>query len=206
MPMIITVDSENRATLSPLVEAMLEARKQVFVDLLGWELNVRQGRFETDEFDNEHARYLIVADAENRHLGSARILPTTRPHILGTLFPQLCADAPPQGTRIFEITRFCLGRNLGAVRRREIRNSLVRALVDHALTGKIVAYTGVAEQAWLRQILAFGWQCRLLGDLQSIGGMTLGALRIDISKDTPRLLSEAGIVRSAAAETTQEAA
>ena len=89
------------------LRTMFEDRKSVFVDLLKWDVPVLDGRFELDQFDDGHATYIIIADENGDHLGSARLLPTTRPHILGTLFPDLCAGPPPIGPGVFEITR-CL--------------------------------------------------------------------------------------------------
>ena len=201
--MIFTADPTSAAA-DRAVRGMFEARKRVFVDLLGWDLPVLAGRYEVDQFDDVHARYLILADGQ-RHLASARLLPTTRPHILDSLFPELCEEAPPRGPDIYEITRFCLDRSLGAAGRRQARDALVLALVDHALANGITAYTGVAELAWLQQILAFGWRCRPLGLPRTIGGATLGALRIEATPDTPALLARAG-VRGPAAEIRPEAA
>lgn len=190
--MLITVDTASSAA-DAAMRGMFEARKRVFVDLLGWDLPVLAGRYEVDQFDDPHARYLILTDRDQNHLASARLLPTVRPHILGDLFADLCEDAPPQGLDIYEITRFCLERSASAAHRREARNRLVTALADYALANGITAYTGVAEMGWLQQILAFGWRCRPLGVPQRIGGMMLGALRIEITPDTPALLAAAGI-------------
>lgn len=176
-----------------VLRQMFEARKRVFVDLLGWDVPVLDGRFEIDQFDDRSAHYIVVTDADGTHLGSARLLPTMRPHILGSLFPMLCEDTPPRGPAILEITRFCLDRRLRAAERRQVRDRLVSALVDHALATGIERYTGVAELAWLQQILAFGWSCRPLGLPQSIDGQLLGALAIDITAATPALLARAGI-------------
>ncbi len=172
---------------------MFEARKQVFVDLLKWDLALIDNRFEVDQFDDCHARYLIISDEARGHLGSARILPSERPHILGHLFPELSAQPVPTGPGIAEITRFCLGRNQSAADRRHTRNRLVSAIVTHALERDIGLYTGVAELGWLQQILAFGWVCRPLGPPQRIGGHLLGALAIEIDANTPALLSANGL-------------
>lgn len=194
---MMTILPKDNVRAAPTLAAMFEARKQVFIDLLGWDLPVLADRFEIDSYDDEQARYLIIADADHRHLGSVRLLATDRPHILGDLFTQLCEGEPPRGDDIFEITRFCLGRGLGAGRRRDVRDMLVTALTRYALDHGIRAYTGVAEAGWLQQILAFGWRCRPLGLPQRIGGRMLGALRIDIDEETPGLLAAAGIHASA---------
>ena len=175
------------------LKGMFEARKQVFVDLLKWDVPVIDGRFEVDEFDTPAARYLLVTDREGTHLGSARLLPTSRPHILGSLFGTLCAGPVPTGPAIAEITRFCLGRNQTSVERRLTRNRLVSALVRDAQKRGIKTYTGVAEISWLQQILAFGWHCRPLGPPKVIGRSMLGALAIEIDGGTPALLAANGI-------------
>jgi N-acyl-L-homoserine lactone synthetase len=198
--MIVIGRQSREPAKESLLQAMFEARKQVFVDLLKWDVPVLDGRYEIDQFDDEHATYLIVADPNGRHLGSARLLPTLRPHILDSLFPALCAGDPPRSADCFEITRFCLGRNQNASQRLETRNRLVSTLARYALENGIATYTGVAELSWLQQILAFGWRCRPLGLPRTIGGRTLGALRIDIDAQTPALLAANGIFSPAPAE------
>uniref|UniRef100_UPI00082FA2B3 acyl-homoserine-lactone synthase n=1 Tax=Sphingomonas mali TaxID=40682 RepID=UPI00082FA2B3 len=155
--MLFTQDDDSAAS-DAVMRAMFEARKRVFVDLLGWDLPVLAGRFEIDQYDDAHARYLILADAGHNHLASARLLPTTRPHILGDLFPHLCDAPSPSGPDTWEITRFCLDRSLRAPARRHWRDALVTALACYALEHGITTYTGVAEQAWLDQVLRFGWR------------------------------------------------
>lgn len=175
------------------LRGMFAARKQVFVDLLRWDLPVLDGRYEIDQFDDGQAIYLMVSDRGGRHLGSARLLPTSRPYLLQALFPTLCEGELPTSDDCWEITRFCLDRGLRSEQRLVIRNILVHALAVHALGAGIRSYVGVAELAWLQQILAFGWRCRPLGFPQEVGGRTLGALEIDIDQDTPGLLAANGI-------------
>jgi len=192
--MIIVQSGPGEMHSGRALRTMFEDRKSVFVDLLGWDVPVLDGRFEIDEFDDGHATYVIVADGSGDHLASARLLPTTRRHILGSLFPQLCADRPPTGPDIVEITRFCLSRRHNSKERRNARNQLVAALACHALDRGIRIYSGVAELAWLQQILAFGWDCRPLGPPARFDCGFLGALAIHITPETPALLAANGIV------------
>ena len=191
--MVLLVDSTVDNVTDTAFRSMFAARKSVFIDLLKWDLPVLDGRYEIDQFDDRHARYLIITDIDHQHLASARLLPTTRQHILGTLFPALCSGQVPRGPRVWEITRFCLGRQLRSAERREIRNQLVSALATHALETGIDTYTGVAEMAWLQQILSFGWQCRALGEPLPNQGCLLGALEITITPETPAELAGGGV-------------
>lgn len=191
--MVIIEEGHSGLPASRTLRAMFEDRKSVFVDLLKWNVPILQERFELDQFDNEFATYVIVADGAGDHLGSARLLPTTRDHILDTLFPELCAGSPPKGPDILEITRFCLSRRQCARERLRTRNRLVSGLAAYALQRGIGMFTGVAEIAWLQQILAFGWDCRPLGMPIRIEHGTIAALSITITADTPDMLAANGI-------------
>lgn len=170
------------------LEAMFAARKQVFVDLLGWSLPIVDGRFEIDRFDDGAAEYLILIDTHGRHRASARLLRTAAPHLLGELYPHLCDGPIPSGPSVREITRFCLDRDQSAAQRRSARNQLITALVEHALDAGITDYVGVADLAWYSQILGFGWRCLPLGRARRDGPMTLAALHIEIDDATlPKL-------------------
>jgi acyl-homoserine lactone synthase len=191
--MLLTVDGTNRITERAAMRAMFAARKKVFVDLLRWDIPVLDGRFEIDQFDDAHARYIIIVDGAGRHLASTRLLATTRPGILDSLYPEL-ADGPlPAGDDIYEITRFCLTPDCTAAERRTIRNQLVTAIARYALDHGIRGYTGVADMGWSRQILDFGWECSLLGEPKAVGHTVLGALWIAIDDHTLDRLASRGV-------------
>jgi len=191
--MLHVLDSAQAPSEDAVLRAMFAARKRIFVDLLKWDVPVVDERYEIDQFDDAHAVYLVLADDQGAHLGSARLLPTNRPHILGTLYPELCAATVPRGPQIYEITRFCLDRRLHARERRAVRDTLVTALVEHALAHGITGYTAIAEMGWFQQILSFGWGSRPLGLPYMDRGTMLAALAIEITRETPALLRSAGI-------------
>jgi N-acyl-L-homoserine lactone synthetase len=175
------------------VRNMFEARKRVFVDLLKWDVPVLDNRYEVDQFDTPEAEYLILTGEDGKHRASARLLRTDSAHILRDLFPSLCETELPSGAETREITRFCIEPTLNRLERRQARNQLVTALVQHALSGGITAYTAVANLAWYRQIAEFGWKCRALGSARHIGGEFLLALHINIDAETPGDLAATGI-------------
>lgn len=178
---------------SGALRAMYRARKEVFIDLLKWDLPVLAGEFEIDQFDDVDAEYLILLGCGGAHRASTRLLRTDRPHLLGDLYAHLCAGPVPVGSTVREITRFCLDRNQRAGERRAARNQLVSALADYALASGITAYTGVAEVEWFNQIRRFGWTCEPLGQPMRHGGRFLTALHILIDDDTPKRLRAGGI-------------
>ncbi|WP_298670740.1 acyl-homoserine-lactone synthase [uncultured Sphingomonas sp.] len=174
------------------LRAMFRARKEVFIDLLKWDLPVLADEFEVDQFDDADAEYLILMDGEGSHRASTRLLRTDRAHLLGNLYPHLCAGPVPSGPTIREITRFCLDRNQRAAERRSARNQLVTALAEHAMAQGITAYTGVADVEWFEQIRRFGWVCEALGQPVRHERQWLTALHIRIEADTVERLREGG--------------
>lgn len=176
-----------------VLRSMYAARKSVFVDLLGWDVPVLEGQYEIDQFDGPQTLYLIAAEPDGTHLGSMRLLPTSGPTLLGDIFDFLCEAGPPASQAVWEISRFCLSRDLRAAQRRQVRNRLVTMAARFALDNGIERYCCVADMPWFSQILSFGWECRTLGLPQMLPcGMT-GAMEISIDRDTPARMAEAGV-------------
>jgi len=166
-----------------LLDDMHRDRKRVFVDLLKWAVPVIDGAFEVDQFDTERAVYLIAANGVE-HLGSFRLLPTDGPHVLGSIFSDLCDGPVPCGSSIWEISRGCLSPRLRAVDRLRVRNRLISAAVEFATLRAITVFTCIADSGWLQQIPTLGWACEALGKPRPIAGVNTGALRIPISGRT----------------------
>lgn len=176
-----------------LLAQMYQDRKRVFIDLLRWDLPVLDGRYEIDQFDTPSTIYLIIAGTDGKHLGSMRLLPTTQPHVLGSIFPFLCEDSPPKAGNVWEISRLCLSRSIRASERLQVRNRLATIATLFALDNGISAYCCVADMPWYQQILSFGWRCMPLGLPQDLPCGMLAALSIEIDEETPQLLHDAGI-------------
>lgn len=81
-------------------------RYSVFVEQLGWDLNVNDG-LEVDQFDREDTVYVVARDDQGDISGCARLLPTTRPYLLGQVFPELLNGLPaPCTPEVWELSRF----------------------------------------------------------------------------------------------------
>lgn len=92
-----------------LVKSMHEFRHEVFVRRLGWPLQpvpcVEAG--ERDEYDTADTLYLVVSDERERVTACARLLASTGPYMLRSLFPQLLGEMPPPSDpSIWELSRF----------------------------------------------------------------------------------------------------
>jgi len=81
-------------------------RHRVFVERLGWQLDVQNGA-EIDQFDRPDTVYVAIEDEQGDIAGCARLLPTTRPYLLREIFPQLLNGlAPPSDPTVWELSRF----------------------------------------------------------------------------------------------------
>jgi acyl-homoserine lactone synthase len=192
------IGTQQRGAYADAFDTMFADRKALFVDLLGWDVPVVDGRYEIDRFDDAHAVYVVALDTAGDHHGSLRLLPSTRPHILDTLFAPLCASGVPHGANVWEITRLCLPSRLGAPRRLAVRNRLISAMVDHAIEAGMDRLTGVVEAGFRKEILAMGWLAEPLGPAMRFDGANLGAFAIHVAADTPDRLRWTGIYQDGA--------
>jgi acyl-homoserine lactone synthase len=183
--MVQVISFDNRERHLAVVNSMYEDRKRVFVDQLKWDVPVVDGRYEIDQFDTPDAIYLIASDRrDNRHIGSVRVLPTTKPHVLGDIFPQLCEGGVMIGEDVWEISRLCYAPHLDKQANMAVRRDLGVAMIEFGLLYGISTFTGVAHMQWLSQILASGMDVAPLGVPQQIGAQMVGAIRINVTPAT----------------------
>lgn len=80
-------------------------RKDLFVDRLGWALDVKSGK-EVDQFDTSDCIYAIIL-RDDRVVAGFRAIRADRPYLAKVVFPQLAVIASyPEDTNAYEISRF----------------------------------------------------------------------------------------------------
>ena len=106
---IITPDI--RASHRDLIDAMHEMRYRIVVDEWGWHIpGIRDG-YDKDQFDTDATVYVLVLSGDGEVLASARLNPTTRPHMMSELFADHCDLQPfPVGSDVWECSRFVTDR------------------------------------------------------------------------------------------------
>lgn len=184
--MIDVVDPSSRWRFSQPLMEMYHHRKQVFVDQLGWNLPSGGSWLELDQFDNEHAVYLLVrGPGGGSHMGSVRLLPTTRPHMLSTTFSRLCPAGAPEGEDCWEISRLVTNplavRGTSCVR---VHRLLAHGLVEFAVLNDIRRYTLVAEVSRVPALLSIGWDVMPLSLPVQMEGEHIQALQIGLDEES----------------------
>jgi acyl-homoserine lactone synthase len=135
MSVIHIVASDNESFYRDEMEQAYRLRHRVFVEELGWtDLAKPDGR-EIDQFDDEHAVHMLYIE-EGQVLGYQRMLPSTRPHLLSEILPELCEGERPVGPHIWECTRHCVApghRDKGRFAS-PIANALLSGIVEWGLS------------------------------------------------------------------------
>lgn len=163
--MIVVVTAENRRLFEADLMEMYRQRKIVFVDRAGWKIQVVADQ-EIDCYDRADTVYLLAKEGlDGPLLASVRLLPTTRPHLIGDLFPAACRDAPPRGPTVWEVSRFCTTPDLP---HRGIRLALLWEIIcgvmETALLYGVDRVIFAANRALLPLALTCGWEARKLGE------------------------------------------
>jgi acyl-homoserine lactone synthase len=106
--MIHIVTQENAHLYREEMEQAYRLRHRVFVDEMKWTNLTKPDGREIDQFDDEYAVHMLYIGGNGKVLGYQRMLPSTRPHLLSVVLPQLCEDERPVGPHIWEWTRYCV--------------------------------------------------------------------------------------------------
>ncbi len=184
--MIDMIYPEDRHAFATPLIGMYHDRKRVFVDHLGWRLKSPGSWLELDDYDNDVAVYLMARDAgDGSHIGSVRLLPTTGPHMMDGVFPDLCADGALRGETVWEISRLVATTNGRAgTRLLRVHRMLALAIVEFAILNGIDSYVLVAESQRVPALLSVGWQVTPLSLPTEHEGEMIEALRIHIGTDS----------------------
>lgn len=187
LPMQIKlVDVDARLKFSKHLVEMHQDRKRVFVDQLGWKLCAPGSWLEVDQFDTDFTIYLIACSAgEERHLASVRLNPTTRPHMLDTLFTYLCDDGPVIAPDVWESSRFTIAPiGMRGTEVMRLSQYLAVAHTEFALLNGIRRYTMIGEVHRVATVVSMGWKVRPLCLPRECDGSKVQALEVTIDEET----------------------
>lgn len=135
-----------RGRFADELQAMHEMRYRVVVCEWGWDIPGVQPGYEADQFDTEETVYVIVQNDEAEVVASARMNPTTRPHMLSELFADCCDLQPwPAAPDVWECSRFVTERSKFASPLEDFR---VRARLGIGMTVHCLD-RGIARLSWL---------------------------------------------------------
>lgn len=158
---VFCTEEQNRS----VVDQLFRFRKALFVDVLGWDLKVENGR-ERDQFDTACAVYCALF-RNGILIGGFRAIRTDHPYLAQTVFPQLATFAAyPQRHDVWEVSRFgVLPSDAGSLTAR-LLYSLMFHFARQCGASALVALADLRYERFLTQL---GIRTRRYGPPQVIG-------------------------------------
>lgn len=165
--MILHVTPENRHLHSRQVAEYFRIRKQVFNDLLGWEVVVH-GDQEYDIYDSLDCHYMLALDAAGTVAGGLRQMKMAGPTLTWEKFSDMIADPVSLfNNHTWETTRFAVRpedkdiRFMSGVNRYAIE--LSAAALEAGVTFGAKRHVAVCEEKIVRLTKTFRIGCETLG-------------------------------------------
>jgi acyl-homoserine lactone synthase len=104
--MAILITKQNLSRQSDTLEKVYRFRHRFFVHHKKWETLAKVDERKIDEFDTPEAVHIVGLDDSGDISTYTRLLPTTAPHLLSDVYPELLQGNPePTGPDIWEWTR-----------------------------------------------------------------------------------------------------
>lgn len=187
---MVSVVTGNVSQLPPGLESSLASyRHKIFVETLQWQLPC-ENELERDQFDRPDTVYAVAVAADGAVCGCARLLPTTKPYLLGEVFPELMNGLPaPCAFDVWELSRFSTSPagQAGTMSRQEARDrlcALLAAAVEiaeaHGAT-RLIMVTVLGVERILRGI---GVHAHRAGPPRAIAGKPTLAMWLELDEQT----------------------
>lgn len=180
---IVTPANENQ--YRDAMEQAWRLRHDVFVKEKGWvDLDRADGR-EIDQFDTPYAIHLLAIE-EGQVVGYSRLLPTTRPHLLSEIMPQLCEGERPAGCDTWEWTRQAVARSHRA--RGKVVNpvsiALLTGIVEWGMGNGVRQLVLQMPTLYLLHVVQLHFKARPLGLPHTISGEDIIAATAEFDERT----------------------
>lgn len=202
--MIRAFSNRHSAEHFHILDQMFRQRHEVYVRERGWNLPLCNATHERDQFDNDDAIYLLALDDTETVLGGSRIVPTTKPHLLKDVFPELASNGVPVGDDIYELTRFFVSPECRSPRLTYwLTGVLACGLFEYCLENDIRQLSSVIDLYLLNHMLSLGWSARPLGLPRNYAQGEALAVLVDVTEDGLQICRQVRAVQGRVLETPQ---
>nr|WP_281255015.1 acyl-homoserine-lactone synthase [Noviherbaspirillum humi] len=167
-------------------KALAAYRYRIFIERLGWSLPVKEGE-EEDQFDRPDTVYVVAQEKDGSLSGCARLLPTTRPYLLGEVFPGLLWGMPiPRSPEVWELSRFAAAPLSGGsgMDQAKLTRGLLAAAVRAAFARGAKRLITVSPLGVERLLYRMGVHSHRAGPPSMIDGKPVFACWIELDEQT----------------------
>ncbi len=179
--MLLVAHGSEADSHAETFEEMYKLRAKQFSLRRGWRVKVRDG-LEKDLFDDLNPLYICVLGHNHKLLASLRLLPTTGPHMLSDVFPEVMGEAGiVRHPLVWESSRFCVDtdavRDFGADGINMITRKILAGLFQTAQQAGVQNIISVYDVFVERILRRAGCSFDRLGpvvkydDLKTVGGL-----------------------------------
>jgi acyl homoserine lactone synthase len=142
-----------------LADSMFRDRAEQFKNRLNWAVDVDENGWELDQYDRLNPLYVIWQEANGRHGGSMRTLPTVGRTMTNEHFLHLTHGVAISSPLIWECTRFCLSPDAT----RNVAPALLMAGCEMGLRFGLDQAVGVFDVRMPRIYGRIGWSPDVIG-------------------------------------------
>jgi acyl-homoserine lactone synthase len=185
MHQVLVTDSNSKAH-SALIEKCYHFRHSFFVDGLKWEALRRPDGRDIDQFDLPGIVHIIGVD-QGQVFSYSRLLPTTRPHLLDTIYPQMLEGNPePVGETIWEWTRCAVDpkRREGRKAADPATTGMTLGVIEACVTLGIEALHVQTHPMLLTRLMELGFKCKPLALPSQLEGQDVVPFLAQVSETT----------------------
>jgi acyl-homoserine lactone synthase len=184
--MATLITKDNAHLHRALIDEVYRFRHRFFVEHMKWETLKRADGREIDQFDGPDAVHIVHKDADGIFIYT-RLLPTTGPHLLRDVYPEILqGNEAPSGPDVWEWTRAAI-----APERRDSRKAadpmtgrMFISGVEAALYLGIRGFLVETHPALLTRSLEIGFDARPLALPTTYGGQPILALWSGVTDST----------------------
>jgi acyl-homoserine lactone synthase len=184
------VTPANASRYADAMEQAWRLRHQIFVEEKGWTELARPDGREIDQFDTAHAAHFLAIE-NGEVIGYSRLLPTTRPHLLSDVLPELCEGDRPAGPQIWEWTRQAVApshRTRG--KNHPVTLEVMTGIVEWGLENGVTCFLAQMPILYLLHVLQLHFRAVPLGVPAEIDGERIIAVEARFDGRTLRKLQE----------------
>lgn len=182
---VLTLRGRDEWKFPELFDEAFRLRHKTFVEEMGWEAIRKPDGRERDQFDHDEAVHFMMLDG-GKLASYSRLIPTTRPHLLSDIYPQLAPRGYPKGDHVWEWTRWTTA---WPYRRQGLWSfeggAMLHSVAQYAMQSGIRELSLQGHPTWITRFLQVGYMPRPLGIPEQVHGEPVVAFVLPL---TPTLL------------------
>lgn len=185
MKQILITDRNHHIHLE-LIEKCYRFRHEFFVNVMKWEALRRSDKRDIDQFDIPGIAHVVGVDM-GEVFSYSRLLPTTRPHLLDTIYPHMLEGNPePVGDTIWEWTRCAVDpkRREGRKAADPATTGMTLGVIESCLALDIEAIHVQTHPMLLTRLMELGFKCKPLALPSEIDGVPVVPFLAHVSELT----------------------